>query len=62
MNLILAQVVYKPCEGVDPNSWEWIYKGCWLFQSHTVIEIGASITLALLVAVMLRSLRQERTA
>ncbi len=30
MRLLLAQVVYLPCEGVEEGSWLWWLRGCWI--------------------------------
>lgn len=41
------------CKGVDPDSWEWIYKGCWLFGSPTAASLGFGFVLAAMVGVQL---------
>lgn len=52
-------VVKNPCANIDPDSWAWIFSGCWIFSFWPAL---LSVTVALLLAVMLRSLRQEGSA
>lgn len=48
------------CKGVDPDSWEWIYKGCWMFGSSAPSAMGVGLVMAAMVGVMSLSLRQPR--
>lgn len=52
-------VVRNPCADIDTNSWAWIFSGCWIFSFWPVL---LSVGLALLLAVLLSSLRQEQVA
>jgi hypothetical protein len=52
-------VVRNPCADIDPNSWAWIFSGCWIF---TFFPVLLAIGLAVLMAVLLSSLRQEQAA
>lgn len=60
---LVSVVVKNPCANIDPDSWAWIFSGCWIFsQSPVWLPLFGSVTVALLLAVMLRSLRQESSA
>lgn len=63
--LIVADTVCQlpsctACKGVDPDSWEWIYKGCWLYGSSAVSSMGFGLVMAAMVGVMSLSLRQPK--
>lgn len=40
------------CIGVDPDSWEWIFKGCWMVGSPAVASFGVGLVMALMVLAM----------
>jgi hypothetical protein len=56
---LVADLIFIPCAGVDPDSLMWWVKGCWFYQSETVLAFGVSVLLAALLRVALTSLRQS---
>lgn len=49
--MVLAQTICtlpqcEACKGVDPNSWEWILKGCWIFGSPVAGPLAIGVTMA----------------
>ena len=51
---------FNPCKNIDPDSWGWIFSGCWLINSSVIAELVGGAVLALMVGVMFTSLRQEK--
>ena len=60
----VADVIVKnPCAGIDPDSWAWILKGCWIIgREETVLVVGLCITGALLLAAWWQSVNQKWAA
>jgi hypothetical protein len=59
---MFAQTYFSPCIGVEEGSWLWWIRGCWIAASEITGPLVVGVVLAGLVAVMLLSLRQRRTA
>jgi hypothetical protein len=59
---MFADVIYIPCQGVEEGSWTWWLKGCFLYQSETVLTAVVLLTVAALVAATVWSLRQPEVA
>lgn len=59
--VLLAQdVVIRPCEGIEPETWWWWIKGCWLLGNPEVVAtVGVSLFTAGMTAAALSSLRQK---
>lgn len=57
--LVLAEVVYQPCKGIEEGSWEWWLKGCWML-TRADVALLVGVTLALMVGAALWSKRQTR--
>ena len=57
--MIVADVVFLPCKGIEEGSWMWWLKGCFMYQADTVLAVGLSVALAGVLAVALWSLRQR---
>jgi len=53
---------YAYCQTLEEGSWSWWLHGCALYDSALMVPVLGSLALAGLVAVLLRSMRQERTA
>lgn len=49
-------VVKNPCANIDPDSWAWIFSGCWIFSLWPAF---LSLALALMLARLVKSLRRE---
>lgn len=60
--LILADVVVNnPCAGIDPDSWLWILRGCWLIgRSASAGPLALGVTMAGMVGALLWSQRGGR--
>lgn len=52
-------VVKNPCANIDPDSWAWIFSGCWIFTFWPAL---LALGLAWMLAALLRSLQQEHAA
>lgn len=53
---LFSQVVYLPCKGVEPGTWEWILKWCWLADgavTQDVASVAVGLTIAAVVGVQL---------
>lgn len=62
--LVLAQTVCNlpqctVCRDIDPDSWWWIFSGCWLIGSDA-FAAGLALTASLLIASGYRALVQGR--
>jgi hypothetical protein len=56
---MFADVIYIPCAGIEEGSWWWWAKGCFLYQSETVLAVVVLMSVAALVAGTVWSLRQR---
>ena len=44
--LILAQVVYQPCIGIEEGSWLWYLKGCfWVMEPLAAAGVAVALWL-----------------
>lgn len=61
MNLwFVADVVFLPCQGVEPDTWEWILKWCWL-GDNAMAELAFGVSMAGMVgAALFAAMRQPK--
>lgn len=64
--VVLAQVVCnlpqcEVCKNIDPDSWLWIFSGCWIIgSSSTLASIGVGTVMAIIARVMVLSAPKGR--
>ena len=52
--LLIADVIVKnPCANIDPDSWAWIWSGCWIIGSRAGLAFGVGATMAAYVGIQL---------
>jgi len=56
------ELVFRPCVGVEPGSWLWWAKGCFLYQVETWLALAALVIVAGLSARLWRWLAPVRRA
>lgn len=49
-----AILIIKFCKGLEPGSWEWLLKMCFMYQDADYVAAGLSAVTALLAARALR--------
>lgn len=61
MTFLVAQTICNlpqctACKDIDPDSWSWIFHGCWLFSSSAgLASLGVGALMALYVGIQVWS-------
>ena len=56
--LMLAQVVYQPCLGIEEGSWLWYLKGCF-YVMDPAAAVGVAVAVGLTGAAVWALSRQD---